>query len=85
MCAILIIVTRDEKDRTNIKTVRCRLYEVRIKKSLSLSRVAELTGVSISTLNKIENNKIYPTIYTLEQIARGLNVKIQELIVSDFI
>lgn len=70
---------------TALTNLKSNLWTIRTSKNLILQELSQLTQISPSTLNKIENNKIYPTIYTLERIAEGLNCKIQDLITSDYI
>lgn len=43
-----------------------------------------MTGISKSTLNNIENEKVSPTIAELEAIAKALNMKITDLFDSDY-
>lgn len=56
-----------------------KVWEVRVKKKLTLMQLAELTGISKSTLIEIENLKVYPRIDQLEKIAIALDVSIEEL------
>lgn len=43
-----------------------------------------MTGVSKSTINRISNNQISPTMDVMEQLAKGLGIKISDLYSSDF-
>ena len=54
------------------------IAEVIYKKNLSLRQVSILTGVPKSTLGKLCNGGI-PRLDTLEQIAKGLQVRMQDL------
>ena len=56
-----------------------KVWEVRVKKKLTLLQLAELTGISKSTLSDIENLKVYPRIDQLEKIALALDVPIDRL------
>lgn len=58
----------------NIKT-----WEIRNKKKVTLKQLSILTGLSVSTLNNIENNKTDPKITQLVKIAKALEVQIEEL------
>lgn len=60
------------------------LGEIMNKNNLSTRQVAEMTGISKSTINRIANEEISPTLETLELIAKGLNVKICDLFDSSF-
>lgn len=57
-----------------------RLKEVRKAKGLTLSSAGELTGVSISTLSKIENDQVSPSFDIIKKICDGLNVSIEEFV-----
>jgi transcriptional regulator with XRE-family HTH domain len=52
--------------------------------NLTARQVELLTGVSKSTVNRIVNGQISPTMDTMEQLARGLQVPIESLYESDF-
>lgn len=64
--------------------MQIRLWEVRTNKHLTLVQLAELTQLSKSTLNNIENAKTSPTLEQLETIARALNVRISDLYESEY-
>ena len=61
-----------------------KLWEIRTAKGLKLEAVAAVTGVSKSTLNKIENGKTSPTLANLEKIAKGLGCRISDLYESEY-
>lgn len=52
--------------------------------NLTARQVELLTGVSKSTVNRIMNGQISPTMDTMEQLAKGLQVPIEFLYESDF-
>lgn len=56
-----------------------RIRELRKSKGMSLREVARVAGISNSTLSDIENNKINPSIATLEKLSKALNIDIQLL------
>lgn len=60
------------------------LWQKRSEIEMTLKEMSEKTGVSIAQLNKIENNKVSPTINTLEKIAQGINCTISELYTSEY-
>lgn len=64
--------------------MQIRLWEARTNKHLTLIQLAELTQLSKSTLNNIENAKTSPTLEQLETIAKALNVKISDLYESEY-
>lgn len=60
------------------------LDKIMIRKNLSIRQVSILTGVSKSTVQRIANNEISPTADTLERLAKGLKVRIYDLIESEY-
>lgn len=52
--------------------------------NLTTRQVELMTGVSKSMVNRIANNQISPRMDTMEQLAKGLNIKISDLYESDF-
>lgn len=54
-----------------------KLKRVRGELGLSLRRLSQQSGVSPSTIQKVENNSISPTLGTFLRIARGLGKDIQ--------
>ncbi|EJT5930472.1 helix-turn-helix transcriptional regulator [Clostridium perfringens] len=55
------------------------IKRIRIDKKLSRRELAELTGVSQVYLTSIEFNKRNPTLETLNKLAKGLNVNLEDL------
>lgn len=53
-----------------------KIRELRNTKGLSLKNTAELSGLNINTLSLIENGKTSPSVSTLQQLAKALNVSI---------
>lgn len=60
------------------------LDKIMLKKNLSVRQVSMLTGISKSTVNRIANGEISPTVDTLEILAKGLKVRISDLIDSPY-
>lgn len=56
------------------------LWELRTAKKLTLRELEELSGVSKTHINDIENGKTSPTVRTLELLAAALQVKPTDLI-----
>lgn len=54
-------------------------WQARTKKNVTLVQLAEMTGISKSTLNNIENGRTSPTLDQLEAIATALDVRITDL------
>ncbi|MDY3038715.1 MAG: helix-turn-helix transcriptional regulator [Roseburia inulinivorans] len=59
-------------------------WQARNNKKVTLVKLSKMTGISKSTLNNIENEKVYPTIAELEAIAKALRMKITDLFDSDY-
>lgn len=59
-------------------------WQARVKRNLTLKDLSNLTGISKSTLNDIENGKVIPRIDQLEAIAKATGHKISELFESDY-
>lgn len=59
-------------------------YEIRIQHGLTLQQMAEKTGISKTTLNEIENDHRSPTLETLVQVAKSLNIKVTDLFDSRY-
>ena len=57
-----------------------KIKEVRIRKQLSLSQLAKLSGIDRSNLSKIENGRNQPTLQTLNRIAEALKVSVRSLL-----
>ncbi len=57
-----------------------RISELRAERGISISRLAELAGISKSTLSSIESGQSNPTISTLWAIADALKVSFGELL-----
>ena len=54
------------------------------ERNLTARQVEIMTGVSKSTVSRIANNQIVPRLDTLEELAKGLHIKISDLYESDF-
>ncbi len=59
-------------------------WQARNNKHVTLIKLSKMTGLSKSTLNNIENEKVSPTLAELEVIAKALDVKITDLFESDY-
>ena len=53
-----------------------RIRELRSAQGFSLKHTAEISGLNINTLSLIENGKTSPSVSTLQQLAKALNVPI---------
>lgn len=59
-------------------------WQARVNKNLTLKQLAEMTEISKTTLNTIENGKTSPTLRQLETIAIALDMKISDLYDSEY-
>lgn len=67
------------------KKIGLKIKFERMKKGLTQEKLAELTGLHVSTIKDTENNIKSPTVRTLEQIAKGLSIDFVDLVdVSKF-
>ena len=60
-----------------------RLYEHRVNAGLSTMRLAELSGVSKSQINYIENGQSNPTVLVICMLAEALGKEPSELFYID--
>lgn len=59
-------------------------WQARTQKGLTLRQLEQLTGISKSTLDNIENGRTSPTLWQLERIAIATDSKITELFTSKY-
>lgn len=60
------------------------LDKIMYEKNLSIRQVSIMTGVSKSAISKIMNGEVSPTIDTLERLAKGLKIRISDLLESPY-
>lgn len=60
-------------------TIKYHLYSIRTAQNLSERKLAELSGVSKSEVNYIEDGRKHPTVLTLCLLSLALNVSPYEL------
>lgn len=64
--------------------MRILLDKIMISKNLTIRQVSNLTGISKSSIQRIMNNEISPSADTLERLAKGLKVRISDLLESPY-
>ena len=64
--------------------MRILLDRILARKNLSIRQVSLLTGVPRSTIDDIITGKRSPRMSTMEQLAKGLNVRITDLFESPY-
>jgi transcriptional regulator with XRE-family HTH domain len=65
------------------RPIGARLKELRKARKLTLSRTGEMTGVSVSTLSKIENGMVSPSFDIIKRISDGLGIPIEDLVANE--
>ena len=60
------------------------LWQARTNKGWGLEQLAEKSGVSKSTLQRIENGETSPTMDAMEKVAKALYVRISDLYESEY-
>lgn len=68
---------------TTAQDLGARLRHLRKARQLTLSGLASLSGVSVSTISKIENGTLSPTLDKVLRLAEGLDLTIGQLIGDD--
>lgn len=63
--------------------MRIFLKTIREQKGLSLRQLEDLSGVSKTQLNDIENEKCNPELNTMCKIAKALQIEVTELFSCD--
>lgn len=66
------------------KIMKILLDKIMHEKNLTNRQVTIMTGISKSTINRIKNGEVSPSADTLEILAKGLKVKIYDLIDSPY-
>lgn len=62
------------------KKIGQRIIELREKRGWSQSELARACGKDRQAIEKLENGRVNPTLYTLYEIAKGLEVSLVTLI-----
>lgn len=69
--------------RTTKELLGARIREVRKARQLSQDALAEKVGVDPKQISRIEGGKSYPSLDTLDSIARELHVEVKDLFSYD--
>ena len=62
------------------KKVGNRIIELRLKKGWNQSDLARECGKDRQAIEKLENGKVNPTVYSLYEISKALKVELYQLI-----
>ncbi|MFC6761748.1 helix-turn-helix domain-containing protein [Sulfitobacter porphyrae] len=65
---------------TTAQALGARLRHLRKSKQMTLTDLGSLSGVSVSTISKIENGALSPTLDKVLRLAEGLELSIGQLI-----
>lgn len=60
------------------------LLKARVERKITLEKLAESSGISKSTLQRIESKAVSPTMDTMEKLAKAMNMRITDLFESEF-
>lgn len=59
-----------------------RLKRLRSERKMTLTQVSKMSGVSVSSLSKIENDQVSPSFDLIKKICDGLNIAIEDIVRS---
>ena len=57
-----------------------RIKILRLKQLMTQEQLAEKVGIAPATLSRIENNKHSPSLSTLRELTKALNIDVTELV-----
>ena len=60
------------------------LGNARADRELTLEKLASISGISKSTLQRIEIRAVSPTMDTMEKLAKAMHMKITDLFESEY-
>ena len=63
-----------------IRNFATKVQQIRLAKKLTKGRVAELAGLDISYIGKIERNEKIPNLRAIVKLADALEVQVKELL-----
>lgn len=63
---------------------KMKLWDIRIDRNITIRELADLSGISKSEINNIENERHSPRLSQLEKIAAALNMGIVDLFDSEY-
>lgn len=79
-----LITVEEPNSKCYYNSMKILLKEVRKRRRLSLRQLEIMTGVPRSTLSRIENEESSPTLEMIEEIAKGMHMKITDLFQSEY-
>ena len=60
--------------------VKIMLKEIRTKRKITLRQLEAASGISISTLSRIEKGQVSPTLFELDRVAVALDLSLWDLV-----
>lgn len=63
--------------------IQKRIDDLMKQKEMSYYRLAQVSSLSQSTLNNMKTRGSLPSLYTLEQICRGLQISLSQFFIDD--
>jgi transcriptional regulator with XRE-family HTH domain len=64
------------------KIVGARIRQIRLEKNMTQEELAVSVGKQRPAIQRIEGGHINPSIYTLREVAAGLGIKLEELVMG---
>ena len=80
--ALLLIFTAQMTQEKFIMALGERVRKIRTDKKMSMYRLAKNTGKQPAAILRLEKGQITPSLYYLSEIAEGLGVELEKLIVG---
>ena len=62
-----------------MENIGAKIKELRLRKGLTQEELADQTGLSVRTIQRIENGEVDPRTYTLNALAEALGVELESL------
>lgn len=63
---------------------KMKLWDIRIDRNITIRELADLSGISKSEINNIENERYSPRLSQLEKLAAALDMGIVDLFDSEY-
>ncbi len=77
---VTLLIMNNLRDKSTLEHFGAKLKELRLKKGLTLEQLAFEADIELSQVHRVEKGKVNPTLTTLIAIAKGLGVKLSELL-----
>lgn len=74
------LIYNDKKMAQLINGIGCKIYKERVRKNLSVSMLAELSNLSVSSISKIETAQCGISLKALVKIAAALDLPVESFL-----